>query len=278
MPVVTWGHKLLLRNPSNNEELAEALALRRPLEHTVYDLAVGGLARRSWPRPSTWRLRGAEHGRSRSGSRTPSTSKCSTTPRPGGCPGTAASARSRSSHKTGERGRSRPPPCSASSVDAADRPAPPGDPEDDKGFGDWVLPGEFRGVDGTSAAPPPGDQPPRRLRRRPRPVRLGAARRLGRRRGVHGGPVRARISASRCDARQGGDGPPPPPRQHLESSRPARVEPSGGARTRSHGGRAAIEERRTARPGSIRDPVPPAVGEVDARTRPGRPPGPAAEC
>ena len=40
-PVVTWGHKLLLRNPSN-EELADALALRRPLEHTVYDLAVVG--------------------------------------------------------------------------------------------------------------------------------------------------------------------------------------------------------------------------------------------
>ncbi|HEX7880571.1 MAG TPA: FAD-dependent oxidoreductase [Candidatus Eisenbacteria bacterium] len=40
-PVVTWGHKLLLRNPSN-QELADALALRRPLEHTVYDLAVVG--------------------------------------------------------------------------------------------------------------------------------------------------------------------------------------------------------------------------------------------
>jgi len=40
-PVVTWGRKLLLRNPSN-EALADALALRRPLEHTVYDLAVVG--------------------------------------------------------------------------------------------------------------------------------------------------------------------------------------------------------------------------------------------
>jgi thioredoxin reductase (NADPH) len=40
-PAVTWGNKLLLRNPSN-EELAEALALRRGLEHTVYDLAVVG--------------------------------------------------------------------------------------------------------------------------------------------------------------------------------------------------------------------------------------------
>ena len=40
-PVVTWGQKLLLCNPSN-EELADALALRRPLKHTVYDLAVVG--------------------------------------------------------------------------------------------------------------------------------------------------------------------------------------------------------------------------------------------
>ena len=40
-PVVAWGHKLLLRNPSNRE-LAEALGLRRPLEQTVYDLVVVG--------------------------------------------------------------------------------------------------------------------------------------------------------------------------------------------------------------------------------------------
>jgi thioredoxin reductase (NADPH) len=40
-PAVTWGNKLLLRNPSNGE-LADALALRRPLEHTVFDLAVVG--------------------------------------------------------------------------------------------------------------------------------------------------------------------------------------------------------------------------------------------
>src|ERR1700704_1010552 len=38
-PVVEWGRKLLLRNPSNRQ-LAEALALRRPLERAVYDLAV----------------------------------------------------------------------------------------------------------------------------------------------------------------------------------------------------------------------------------------------
>jgi thioredoxin reductase (NADPH) len=47
-PVVAWGRKLVLRNPSNRE-LAEALGLRRPLEQTVYDLAIvgggpGGLA------------------------------------------------------------------------------------------------------------------------------------------------------------------------------------------------------------------------------------------
>jgi len=47
-PVVAWGRKLLLRNPSNRE-LAEALGIRQPLEQTVYDLVVvgagpGGLA------------------------------------------------------------------------------------------------------------------------------------------------------------------------------------------------------------------------------------------
>jgi thioredoxin reductase (NADPH) len=40
-PVVAWGRKLLLRNPSNRE-LAEVLGLRQPLEHTVYDLIVVG--------------------------------------------------------------------------------------------------------------------------------------------------------------------------------------------------------------------------------------------
>jgi thioredoxin reductase (NADPH) len=40
-PVVAWGRKLLLRNPSNRE-LAEALGLRQPLEQTVYDLVVVG--------------------------------------------------------------------------------------------------------------------------------------------------------------------------------------------------------------------------------------------
>ena len=40
-PVVAWGRKLLLRNPSNRE-LAEALGLRRPLDQTVYDLVVVG--------------------------------------------------------------------------------------------------------------------------------------------------------------------------------------------------------------------------------------------
>src|SRR6266403_4728080 len=40
-PVVAWGRKLLLRNPSNRE-LAEALGLRRPLEQAVYDLVIVG--------------------------------------------------------------------------------------------------------------------------------------------------------------------------------------------------------------------------------------------
>jgi len=40
-PVVAWGRRLLLRNPTNRE-LAEALGIRRPLEQTVYDLIVVG--------------------------------------------------------------------------------------------------------------------------------------------------------------------------------------------------------------------------------------------
>ena len=40
-PVVAWGQRLLLRNPSNLE-LAEILGLRQPLEKTVYDLVVVG--------------------------------------------------------------------------------------------------------------------------------------------------------------------------------------------------------------------------------------------
>lgn len=47
-PVVAWGRKLVLRNPSN-PELAEALGIRKPLDQPVYDLVVvgagpGGLA------------------------------------------------------------------------------------------------------------------------------------------------------------------------------------------------------------------------------------------
>ena len=40
-PVVAWGSKLVLRNPSDRE-LAEALGIRRPLEQTTYDLIVVG--------------------------------------------------------------------------------------------------------------------------------------------------------------------------------------------------------------------------------------------
>jgi thioredoxin reductase (NADPH) len=40
-PVVAWGGRLLLRNPSN-AELAQAIGIRRPLDQTVYDLAIVG--------------------------------------------------------------------------------------------------------------------------------------------------------------------------------------------------------------------------------------------
>ena len=41
IPVVDWGRKLLLRNPTNRQ-LAEALGLRRPLRQAAYDLVVVG--------------------------------------------------------------------------------------------------------------------------------------------------------------------------------------------------------------------------------------------
>ena len=40
-PVVACGHMMLLRNPSNTE-LAEAIGIRKPLDHQVYDLVVVG--------------------------------------------------------------------------------------------------------------------------------------------------------------------------------------------------------------------------------------------
>ncbi|HEX3531374.1 MAG TPA: FAD-dependent oxidoreductase [Thermoanaerobaculia bacterium] len=40
-PVVFWGSKLFLRNPSN-AELAEALGVNEPLDHPVYDLVIVG--------------------------------------------------------------------------------------------------------------------------------------------------------------------------------------------------------------------------------------------
>jgi thioredoxin reductase (NADPH) len=40
-PVVAYGGRLVLRNPSNRE-LAEVLGIRRPLDRTVYDLAIIG--------------------------------------------------------------------------------------------------------------------------------------------------------------------------------------------------------------------------------------------
>jgi thioredoxin reductase (NADPH) len=41
LPVVVWGRRLTLRNPSERE-LAEALGLRKPLANTLYDLVVVG--------------------------------------------------------------------------------------------------------------------------------------------------------------------------------------------------------------------------------------------
>ena len=40
-PIVACASRVLLRNPSNLE-LAEAIGIRRPVEHTVYDLAIVG--------------------------------------------------------------------------------------------------------------------------------------------------------------------------------------------------------------------------------------------
>jgi thioredoxin reductase (NADPH) len=40
-PIVAWGQKLILRNPSDRA-LAEALGIRQPLEQTVYDLVIVG--------------------------------------------------------------------------------------------------------------------------------------------------------------------------------------------------------------------------------------------
>jgi len=40
-PVVAWGCKLVLKNPSN-ADLAETFGISAPLEHTVYDLAIVG--------------------------------------------------------------------------------------------------------------------------------------------------------------------------------------------------------------------------------------------
>jgi thioredoxin reductase (NADPH) len=40
-PVVTWGQRVILRNPSNRE-LADKLGIRQPLENAVYDLVVVG--------------------------------------------------------------------------------------------------------------------------------------------------------------------------------------------------------------------------------------------
>ena len=78
---------------------------------------------------------------------------------------------------------------------AADRLAAPGDRDGRQGLrpdraGAWPQSPHWTAA---AAAVPAGDQPPRRVRRGGRAVRLGQARRLGRRRGGDGGPVRARV-------------------------------------------------------------------------------------
>lgn len=40
-PVVACGHMVLMRNPTNRE-LADAVGIRRPLDHTIYDLVIAG--------------------------------------------------------------------------------------------------------------------------------------------------------------------------------------------------------------------------------------------
>ena len=75
---------------------------------------------------------------------------------------------------------------------AEDRLAAPGDRERRQGVcPDRAGAGTVPTLDRAAAAVPAGDQPPRRVRRWGRAVRLGQARRLGRRRGCDGRPVRA---------------------------------------------------------------------------------------
>ncbi len=77
---------------------------------------------------------------------------------------------------------------------AADRLAAPGDRAGRQGLRpDRAGSCRLRPLGLEATALPPRDQPPRRLRRRGRPVRLDQAGRLGRRRGGDGGPVRPRI-------------------------------------------------------------------------------------
>jgi thioredoxin reductase (NADPH) len=40
-PLVICGENLILRNPSNGE-LADCLGIRKPIEHTIYDLIIVG--------------------------------------------------------------------------------------------------------------------------------------------------------------------------------------------------------------------------------------------
>jgi thioredoxin reductase (NADPH) len=59
-PVVAFGRKLLLRNPSNRQ-LADALGLRRSLDQSVYDLTVVGAGPAGLAAAVLWCLRRATH-------------------------------------------------------------------------------------------------------------------------------------------------------------------------------------------------------------------------
>ena len=166
--------------------------LRRPGRRLPRRAGPQGVPRDPRRRPVQEHVRATWPG----GSSRPPTSRCSATPRSGGCTATATSARSSSSTtRRARRGRCETPAL-FSFIGAVPRTdwLPPEIERDAKGF---VRTGpalaQSAALDRPAAAVPAGDQPPRRVRRRGRAVRLGQARRLGRRRGGDGGPVRPRV-------------------------------------------------------------------------------------
>jgi cAMP-binding proteins - catabolite gene activator and regulatory subunit of cAMP-dependent protein kinases len=56
-PVVAFGSKVLLRNPSNRE-IGDAIGIRQPLEDLTYDLVVVGAGPRVWRQRFTGHLKG----------------------------------------------------------------------------------------------------------------------------------------------------------------------------------------------------------------------------